>query len=140
MSKTLVTIKPFFVMEEGDTFQLTGDGKYYKSEYNEEYCKSDDNNSEIETSYKSEYCISLDYAKTLIEGGYLKEPYDDKCNKNYSYVNVFTEIDNLLDRYNIELENIDEDYADAPECIKVEATTVLNNLVKTLTHLKSLKK
>lgn len=140
MSKTLVTIKPFFVMEEGDTFQLTGDGKYYKSEYNEEYCKSDDNNSEIETSYKSEYCISLDYAKTLIEGGYLKEPCDDKCNKNYSYVNVFTEIDNLLDRYNTELENIDEDYVDAPECVKVEATTVLSNLVKTLTHLKSLKK
>lgn len=140
MSKTLVTIKPFFVMEEGDTFQLTGDGKYYKSEYNEEYNRTDDDNSEIESSYKSEYCISLDYAKALIEDGYLKELCADKCDKCNSFVNVFTEIDDLLTKYTDELDNIDEDYVHAPECVKVEATTVLNNLVKVLSHLKSLKK
>lgn len=140
MSKTLVTIKPFFVMEEGDTLQLTGDGKYYKSEYNEECRTSNDDNSDLESSYKSEFVISLDYAKELIENGFLKELYEDEYEKPNSFVNVFTEIDNLLDKYNTELENIDEDFANSPECLKVEAATVLSNLIKTLSHLKSLKK
>ena len=56
------------------------------------------------------------------------------------FVNVFEEIDSLLEDYTIDLGNLDEEMADMPACLKVERKTVLDNLVTLLTHLKSLKK
>ena len=39
-----------------------------------------------------------------------------------------------------ELKNIDKDMKDQPTCLKVEKTTVLNNMIKLLNHLKGLKR
>lgn len=135
MAKTLRVIESFFVMEVGDTFILSDDGKYYVSCRNEEFRNNSEDGS-VDSSYTSEYRISTEYAKDLIENGYLEEVGSTKR----EFVNVFDEIDNLIDRYQIELNNLDKDLANEPQCVKVEKTTVLTNLLSVLTHLKTLRK
>jgi hypothetical protein len=135
MAKTLRVIDSFFVMEIGDTFVLSEDGKYYISCHNEEFRK-DDEDDFINSSYKSEYRISPEYAKELIDNGYLEEVGGSKKD----FVNVFDEIDNLINNYQKELSNLDKDLAGEPQCVKVEKTTVLTNLLSVLTHLKTLRK
>jgi hypothetical protein len=135
MAKTLRVIDSFFVMEIGDTFVLSEDGKYYISCHNEEFRK-DDEDDFINSSYKSEYRISPEYAKELIDNGYLEEVGGNKKD----FVNVFDEIDNLINNYQKELSNLDKDLAGEPQCVKVEKTTVLTNLLSVLTHLKTLRK
>lgn len=135
MSKILKVIKPFFVMEVGDTFELSDNGKEYVSEFNMERHESDSEDSTVSSRYSSNYTISTDYANMLIEEGYLSE-----VDKNTTFVNVFDEINNMLDTYKEELESLDEDMANMPACMKVEKQTVLHNLITALEHLNSLKK
>lgn len=137
MSKTLRVIDPFFVLELGDTLTLSEDGKFYTFERNEEFHKAGDNNN-LNSTYSSNFKISLDYAKELIRDGYLEEV--DPKQKASSFVNVFDEIDNLIARYQKELANIDLDMAGQPQCVKVEKTTVLTNILSVLNHLKTLRK
>lgn len=141
MSKILRVVEPFFVMEVDDTFELSADGKRYISEYNEEYNKYDDNRVS-DSSYHSSFSISVDYAKELIEAGVLEEVVDkaEKIKRDSNFVNVFDEIDNLLTKYNAQLETLDEDMVNSPQCLKVERKTVLSNMVKLLSYLKNLKK
>lgn len=141
MSKVLKVIKPFFVLDKDDTLELSQDGTTYSSVYKEQTSQSDDASSNIQSTYTSEYTISVDYAKLLIEEGYLEEvkksePVVDKRD----FVNVFEEIDMLIEDYTEALENIDDEMANMPACLKVERKTVLDNLITLLTHLKSLKK
>ncbi len=135
MSKILKVIKPFFVMEVGDTFELSDNGKEYVSEFNMERHESDSDDGVVSSRYSSNYTISTDYANMLIEEGYLSE-----VDKNTTFVNVFDEINNMLDTYKEELESLDEDMANMPACMKVEKQTVLHNLITALEHLNSLKK
>lgn len=135
MAKTLRVIDSFFVMEIGDTFILSDDGKYYISRHNEEFRKDGDNGS-VDSTYASEYRISPEYAKDLIENGYLEEV----GSTDKKFVNVFDEIDSLINQYQHELNNIDTDLGDVPQCVKVEKTTVLTNLLSVLNHLKTLRK
>lgn len=137
MSKTLRVIDPFFVLELGDTLTLSEDSKFYTFERNEEFHKAGDNN-DLNSTYSSNFKISLDYAKELIRDGYLEEV--DPKQKASSFVNVFDEIDNLIARYQKELANIDLDMAGQPQCVKVEKTTVLTNILSVLNHLKTLRK
>jgi hypothetical protein len=137
MSKTLRVIDPFFEMEIGDTFTLTEDGKLYSSEHNEEFRKAGDND-EVNAIYNSVFNISVEYAKELIKEGYLEEVTENK--KQNTFVNVFDEIDNLIKKYQLELNNIDTTMKDAPQCMKVEKTTVLTNILSVLNHLKTLRK
>lgn len=137
MSKTLRVIDPFFEMEIGDTFTLTEDGKLYSSEHNEEFRKAGDND-EVNAIYNSVFNISVEYAKELIKEGYLEEVVENK--KQNTFVNVFDEIDNLIKKYQLELNNIDTTMKDAPQCMKVEKTTVLTNILSVLNHLKTLRK
>lgn len=137
MSKTLRVIDPFFEMEIGDTFTLTEDGKLYSSEHNEEFRKAGDND-EVNAIYNSVFNISVEYAKELIKEGYLEEVTENK--KQNTFVNVFDEIDNLIKKYQLELDNIDTTMKDAPQCMKVEKTTVLTNILSVLNHLKTLRK
>jgi hypothetical protein len=141
MSKVLKVIKPFFVLDKDDTLELSQDGTTYSSVYKEQTSQSDDASSNIQSTYTSEYTISVDYAKLLIEEGYLEEvkksePVVDKRD----FVNVFEEIDMLIEDYTEALNNIDDEMANMPACLKVERKTVLDNLITLLTHLKSLKK
>ena len=57
-----------------------------------------------------------------------------------NFVNIFDQIDALIDSYTYELNTIDESMKDSPACMKVEKETVLRNMIKLLDHLKSLKK
>ena len=137
MAKILRVIDPFFVMDLGDTFEYDEDAKMYVSKHKEDFYKMDDSSiNEIKSSYNSEFRISEDYAKTLIEDGYLEESEDNKS----TFVNVFDEINNLLDKYKNGLETLEKDTVGLPACVKVERESVLTNLVTLLEHLKSLKK
>lgn len=135
MAKILRVIDPFFEMEIEDTFILSEDGKYYNCERSEEFHKGGDGD-ELNAAYSSTFRITPDYAKQLIKDGYLEEVNPE----TKKFVNVFDEIDNLIERYNTELSHIDVDLAGEPQCLKVEKTTVLTNILSVLNHLKNLRK
>lgn len=138
MAKTLRVIEPFFVMEFGDTFEYDENTKMYVSKHNEEFYKMDDGSiNEVKSAYTSEFQISVDYAKSLIEDGYLEEAVEKEQQK---FVNIFDEIDTLLEKYKKGLTTLNEDCAELPACVKVERESVLTNLITLLEHLKSLKK
>lgn len=136
MTKILKVIKPFFVMENGDTFEYNADTDQYESVYNEEHNSSNEDNSTVVSSYNSVYRISKEYAKMLLDNGYVEE-VDDKNR----FVNIFDEINNKLSEYNNELcvlkSKADEN---TPQCLLVEKETVLRNMIKLLEYLKGLKK
>ena len=136
MTKILKVIKPFFVMENGDTFEYNADTDQYESVYNEEHNSSNEDNSTIVSSYNSVYRISKEYAKMLLDNGYVEEVDDKK-----RFVNIFDEINNKLSEYNNELcvlkSKADEN---TPQCLLVEKETVLRNMIKLLEYLKGLKK
>lgn len=136
MTKILKVIKPFFIMENGDTFEYNADTDQYESVYNEEHNSSNEDNSTVVSSYNSVYRISKEYAKMLLDNGYVEEVDDKK-----RFVNIFDEINNKLSEYNNELcvlkSKADED---TPQCLLVEKETVLRNMIKLLEYLKGLKK
>ena len=135
MSNILRVIDPFFITEIGDMFTLAEDGNY-EFQKNEEFHKAGETN-EINSSYSATFKISKDYAQQLINDGYLEEVVNDK---KTSFVNVFDEINNLIARYEEQLKNIELDMANEPQCLKVEKTTVLTNILSVLNHLKTLRK
>ena len=135
MNKVLHVIAPFFTVEVGDTFEFDDNTNMYVSQRTEEFHKTDDSNSELRSTFNSNFAISADYAKELIADGYLEDVNGKKV-----FMNVFDEIQRLSDKYSDELKNLNEDMAGMPECMKVERTTVLNNILSVLDHLKSLKK
>lgn len=137
MAKVLRVIEPFLVVNLGDVFEYSNEEKMYISKHNEEFYKADDTASDVKSSYTSEFKISVEYAKVLVEEGYLEEATEvsDK-----SFVNIFDEIDTLLAKYKKGLDTIEQDMADLPVCVKVERQTVLTNMITLLEHLKSLKK
>lgn len=138
MAKTLRVIEPFLIMNIGDIFEYSNEEKMYVSRHNEEFYKNDSESvNDIKSSYTSEFKISAEYAKTLVDDGYLEEATEvnDK-----SFVNIFDEIDALLLKYTTGLNNIETDMAELPACVKVERQTVLTNMITLLKHLKSLKK
>ena len=136
MTKILKVVKPFFVMEEGDTFEYNQETNQYESVYNEEHNSSNEDNSTVVSSYNSVYRISKEYAKMLLDNGYVEEVDEKK-----RFVNIFDEIDNKLSEYNNELYTLktkaDEN---TPQCLLVEKETVLRNMIKLLEYLKGLKK
>lgn len=136
MTKILKVVKPFFVMEEGDTFEYNEEINQYESVYNEEHNSSNEDNSTVVSSYNSVYRISKEYAKMLLDNGYVEEVDEKK-----RFVNIFDEIDNKLSEYNNELYTLktkaDEN---TPQCLLVEKETVLRNMIKLLEYLKGLKK
>lgn len=136
MTKILKVIKPFFVMKNGDTFEYNADTDQYESVYNEEHNSSNEDNSTVVSSYNSVYRISKEYAKMLLDNGYVEEVDEKK-----RFVNIFDEIDNKLNEYNNELYTLktkaDEN---TPQCLLVEKETVLRNMIKLLEYLKGLKK
>lgn len=138
MSKILKVIEPFFMLDLNDTLELTEDGKFYVANRDEEF-RSNNEDSDVMSSYKSEFCISVKWAKQLIEDGFLEEVEPEKPKKQ-NFVNVFDEIDSMLNKYENELANINSNMKDDPECLRVEKTTVLKNIIKVLNHLKTLRK
>lgn len=137
MNKTLNVIEPFMYFEPGDVFERTEDGNYV-CEDSEFTTVNNESNGEMKTSYTSKFVISNKYAEELVKKGILEDPFATKNTE--PFVNVFDEIDDMLTVYSNELKNIDKDMKDQPTCLKVEKTTVLNNMIKLLNHLKGLKR
>lgn len=133
MAKELKVISPFFVVKEGDTFELNDKGMYVHEYFFEEDDLTVEDNGH--SSFSSVYTISPDVAKAYIEQGYLEEVREDK-----TFVNVFNEIKNLRQQYAYELSRIDEDMENKPACLRIEKETVLSNLIKVLDHLYACKK
>ena len=131
MTDKLIVVKPFFVMEEGDTMEKTPTGSYI-STYSSDYSAADASD-EVSSRYLSSFEISESYAKALVADGVLKE---DKS----GFKNIFDELDQLEKQYMEDLKNLDEDMCNAPACMKVERETTVSNLLKLVSHLKSLKK
>lgn len=135
MSKTLKVITPFFTLGVGDVLELSDDGKFYEFEQEEKFGQNTVDGGDYESVFNTSLSLSVDRAKALVDEGYLsEETTQDK------FVNVFDEIDALLNEYKKDLDEVNKDKADVPACLKVEKTTVLSNLIKVLTHLKNLKK
>ena len=139
MSKVLRVIDPFFVMEIGDTFELSEDGKEYVSHHSEEFHTAKED-GEVNSTYDSVFKISLKWAQQLIEDGYLEEVCEETPKNTTPFVNVFDEIDRLIDKYQKEANELSKSKELIPECLKVEKTTVLTNLLRVLNYLKSLRK
>ena len=136
MNKTLTVIKPYGWMEPGEIFELSTDGKTYVNTHTNEY-SSTLKDADINSKMVTEYSISTDFAKDLISNGILD---DGEKKEDRNFVNVFDTMDDMLDTYQKDLDNIDTDMKDSPACLKIEKETVLRNLIKTLSYLRSLKK
>ena len=138
MAKTLHVIDPFFIAELDDIFELNENGDYSLEKKEEFYKIADDKTSKVQSSCSSTFVISPEYAKTLIKEGFLEE---EKNNTTKPFVNIFDEINGLIEKYTDELNTLHENEWDKlPRCVQVEKETVLNNLITVLNHLKDLKK
>lgn len=137
MNKTLQVQKDFDQAKVGDIYNLSEDGKSYVYESVEDNSYVDARTGSTissKNSYRNE--ISEAYAEKLLSLGYLSVVED----KQKEYKNVFHEMEHLRDTYIENLKNLDEDYKDQPACVKVEAETVLSNMIKLCDHLLSLQK
>ena len=139
MDKNLKAIKSFDQTKAGDTYKLSEDGKTYVCQVNYDNSYFDTRTGNVMRS-KNSYIheISIEYAKKLIESGYLA-PVTKKTDCT-EYKNVFDEIERLLDTYTKDLSDLDDTYKDQPACTKLEAETVLTNMIKVLNHLLTLKR
>lgn len=135
----LKVIKNFNQMEVGDIYQFSDKENGYVCEVNRDDSYLDARTGSkysAKSSYKN--VISTNYAQKLIDNGYLTSLEDSK--KKEDHVNVFDEIERLLDTYTKDLGNLDDTYKDQPACMKLEAETVLANMIKVLNHLLTLKR
>lgn len=138
--KDIFTVKKQFGwMEPGDTFELS-DNNLYECKRTETFSNISENGDSTAKSTLS-LSVSKDYIKFLEENGIVSHgsEKDTENTKSTKFKNVFDEIDNMLETYNEDLENIEKDMKDSPACMKVEKETVLRNLIKALDYLKSLK-
>lgn len=140
MKNVLKVVESFANLEAGDLLTLSKDGENYEFSSVDEY-GTDDEDGKFVGTFSRSVTLPVYQARVLIADGILQEVSDPKNQENNSkFVNIFDEIDNLLNQYNTKLSEVDEVYKDQPECLKVEATTVLKNMIKLLVHLKNLKK
>ena len=139
MAKTLRVIEPFLIVDTGDTFEYDEQSGMYVSQRREEYYKNDDRSlNDIKSVFSSNFQISVEYAQELIKDGLLEEATEKEPSQ--PFVNIFDEIDSLIEEYTTNLKNLDVDFKDLPACVKIERQTVLQNMITLLKHLKSLKK
>lgn len=131
MMNKIEIVKPFYSLNEGDILTLTEDKKTYTHENSQEF-HNDDLNSYVKSTHS--FKIPASCVDELIKEGIVREYVEKK------HVNVFDAIDTLLDTYTKELKDIEELVKTTPLTMVVEKYTVLLNLIKVLTYLKSLKK
>jgi hypothetical protein len=140
MAKTLRVVEPFLVLMTGDMFEYDEETNMYVSQRKEEYYEIGDSHSkQIKSTFSTNFSISPEYAKDLINEGIIEEATETEQNKT-PFVNIFDEIDTLLARYTEQLNDVEENSNDIPACMKIERETVLNNMITLLKHLKRLKK
>lgn len=140
MKKILKVKDPFLRLDFGDIFERTESGDYV-STVREDFTNNTDDGSVFTTKYHADFTISEDYAKQMVKDGYLEE-VDEKqeaADTNKPFVNVFDEIDTMINDYSTKLENL-KSSEDIHPAIAREGEVVYTNLLTALNHLKSLRK
>ena len=138
MAKTLKVIDPFLRLDFGDMFEQNENGDYV-STVREDFTNNSDNGGTFTTKYHADFTISKDYAEQMVKDGYLQEVTNKEKEQERNFINIFDEIDNLINNYENERKAINEDDTVHP-AVKRESNVVYTNLLTVLNHLKSLKK
>ena len=135
MNDKLIVVKPFNSLNKGDVFTFS-DGRYICSteQISDGTCVKD--NLDYSMSTKSTVILSKYTADALVDMGYLSAPKAENNSDKKDRDSVFKEMDNLLSKYYDRISNIDEEFEDAPTCLKNEAEVTTLNLIKVLKHLK----
>ena len=134
MTKTLKVKDPFLRLDLGDVFERAENGDYVAS-VTEDFTNNSEDGKVYTTKYHASFGISEDYAKQMIEDGYLEEVPDTNDKK---FINIFDEIDGLINHYSKQLNDVKA--SNAHPAVMREEETVYTNLLTVLNHLKSLKK
>lgn len=136
MTKVLKVVDPILRLDFGDMFEQSENGDYVAT-VREDFTNNADDGSVYTTKYHADFTISKDYAEQLVKEGYLKE-VATKENQSKDFVNIFDEIDALIEKYTNEQNSAKS--ADLHPAVKRESEVVYTNLLTVLNHLKSLKK
>lgn len=136
MMKKLEVIKPFYAFEVGEILTLDENTNQYVATTQSTNLANSDAGEDVAASFSATISISVDYAKLLIERGFLAEHTE----KEAKFVNIFDQIDILIKQYEEELNDLNSVGSDVPKCLIVEKETTLTNLLTLLNYLKSLKK
>lgn len=136
MTKKIKVITPFYGLEVGDILTLSEDGNTYSLEVH----NGIDTETGLQSTFDLVFNISANKAKELVEEGkfaYIEEP---KEKKDSSFINIFDEIDNLLEELQEEAKKFVEENTDKPNWLKREYSNVIGSNMDILMYLKSLKK
>lgn len=136
MGKTLKVIDPFLRLDLGDVFEQNNDGDYVAT-VQEDFTNTSDNGNVFTTKYHADFTISKDYAEQMVKDGYLEDTYS-KNEDEKTFVNVFDEIDNLINQYEGKRKELKN--SDIHPAVKRESEVVYANMLTVLDYLKSLKK
>ena len=140
MTKTLRVKDPFLRLDFGDLFERNEAGDYV-STVREDFTNNQDDGKVFTTKYHADFTISEDYAKQMIEDGYLEEVPEATQNttNDKPFVNVFSEIDTLIQDFTTKLDDLKSNKNIHPAVLH-EGEVVYTNLLTVLEHLKSLRK
>ena len=133
MTKKIKVISPFYGLAVGDTLTLSDDGKTYVFEEH----KGINSDTGLQSKFDLIFKISANKVKELVELGtfaYVEEK------KSSSFVNVFDEIDNLLEEFQEEAKKFVNTNEDKPSWLQKEHSNVIESNIDLLMYLKSLKK
>ena len=136
MTKKIKVITPFYGLEVGDILTLSEDGNMYSLEVH----NGIDTETGLQSTFDLVFNISANKAKELVEEGkfaYIEEP---KEKKDSSFINIFDEIDNLLEELQEEAKKFVEENTAKPNWLKREYSNVIGSNMDILMYLKSLKK
>lgn len=134
MTKTLKVIDPFLRLDCGDVFEQNENGDY-TAQVREDFTNNEAGRT-FTTKYHADFTISKDYAEQMVKDGFLEEVREKK-----DFVNIFDEIELLINKYNNELNELNSKVGSSMHpAVKREKEVVLTNILTVLDHLKNLKK
>nr|DAU12217.1 MAG TPA: hypothetical protein [Caudoviricetes sp.] len=136
MTKKIKVISPFYGLEVGDTLTLSDDGKMYLLEVH----KGVNSETGLQSTFDFVFKIGASKAKELVELGTFAYVEEEKEKKSSSFVNVFDEIDNLLEEFQEEAKKFVNANEDKPSWLQKEHSNVIESNIDLLMYLKSLKK
>lgn len=136
MTKKIKVISPFYGLAVGDTLTLSDDGKTYVFEEH----KGINSDTGLQSKFDLIFKISANKVKELVELGTFAYVEEEKEKKSSSFVNVFDEIDNLLEEFQEETKKFVNTNENKPSWLQKEHSNVIESNIDLLMYLKSLKK
>lgn len=136
MTKKIKVITPFYGLTVGDILVLSDDDKTYMLEVH----KGVDSETGLQTTFDLVFKISANKAKELVELGTFAYMEESQEKKDSTFINIFDEIDSLLEDFQVEAKKIEQENEDKPSWLKREYSNVIESNMDLLMYLKSLKK